>query len=152
MMKILIIVLFLIIENVLAREYQLGVVLGAPTGVSAKMSLDQNHSLDAALAYALVDDLGLEFHMDYLIENVKRFSILKLNPISLYYGIGGRGVAIDKGQHNDSWAVGPRTPIGLSITVNNPTLFIFSELALAFDLTPRTNLDLEAGLGLRYRF
>lgn len=142
----------LLIGNSNASEFQLGVMLGAPTGVSAKANLEENRSIDAALAYSLADELGLEFHTDYLVEKAHTFSIQEGNLLNLYYGIGARIVSITKGSHDGDTALGPRAPIGLTYQINNPRVEFFGELALAFDIIPSTNLDLEGGIGLRYRF
>ena len=135
-----------------ATEYQLGVVLGAPTGISGKVSLENNRAVDAVLAYSLADDLGLEFHADYLVENARSFATNTGSPFELYYGIGVRVVSIKKGRHEDDTAFGPRAPIGLTYQLQKPRVEFFGELALAFDLSPATNLDLEGGVGVRYRF
>lgn len=137
----------------LAREeYQVGVILGAPTGVSGKMYLNNNRSIDAAMAWSLADDLGIEFHADYLIENSYAFSLNAPHPLELYYGIGGRIAAIDKGEHKDEVAIGPRTPVGVTYTIANPNLQFFGELALILNVVPDTNVDFDAGIGARYRF
>ena len=146
------ITIYLLIGNSFAKEFQLGIVLGAPTGISAKANLEENRSIDAALAYSLADDLGLEFHADYLVEKARTFFIQGGGPIDLYYGIGARLVSITKGKHDGNAAFGPRAPLGLTYQINNPGIEFFGELALAFDVIPSTNLDLEGGIGLRYRF
>ncbi|MDD4974670.1 MAG: hypothetical protein PHY93_09995 [Bacteriovorax sp.] len=142
----------LITQSVFATEYQLGVVLGSPTGISAKASLDNKHSIDAALAYSLADELGLEFHADYLVEKAHSFATNAGAPFELYYGVGARVVSITKGHHEDDIAIGPRVPIGLTYQLGEPRIEFFGELALAFDIIPATNLDLEGGVGLRFRF
>ena len=152
MKAFLAIMTILITHNVLAREYQLGVVMGAPTGISAKMSLENNRAIDAVIAYSLADDLGLEFHTDYLIEKAYTFSTNTGNPFEVYYGIGARVANITSGKHDNETALGARAPIGLTYRLNNVRIEFFGELALAFDVTPATNLDLEGGIGLRYRF
>jgi hypothetical protein len=135
-----------------ASEYQLGVILGAPTGISGKATIDNTHAIDAVLAYSLANDLGLEFHADYLVEKVLTFSTSTESPIELYYGIGGRVVSINSGAHDHDVAIGPRVPVGITYQVSNPRLEFFGELALAFDIIPATNLDLEGGVGVRIRF
>lgn len=153
-MKILLMVAILLFAQVSMgrEEYQLGVILGAPTGISGKMGLSNNRSVDAALAYSLAHDLGLEFHADYLIENAQSFSINAPQPLELYFGIGARFAVIDKGAHKDDLAIGPRAPIGISYTISNPNLQFFGELALVLNIVPDTNVDLDAGIGARYRF
>lgn len=146
-------VLLLAAQSSFAREeYQLGVILGAPTGLSGKMALGNNRSIDAALAYSLAHDLGLELHADYLIENAHSFSINAPQPLELYFGIGARFAVIDEGKHKDDLAIGPRAPIGISYTISNPNLQFFGELALILNLVPDTDADLDGGIGVRYRF
>ncbi len=134
------------------EEYQLGVILGAPTGISGKIYLNNNRSIDAAMAYSLAHDLGLEFHADYLIENVRSLSINAPHPIELYFGIGGRIAVIDKGEHDNDLAIGPRAPVGVTYTIANPNIQFFGELAMILNIVPDTNVDLDAGIGARYRF
>lgn len=146
-------VLLLLVQTSFAREeLQLGVIVGSPTGISGKISLGKNRSIDAALAYNLAHDLGLEFHADYLIENARSFSINAPAPLELYFGIGARIAEIDRGRHEDDVAFGPRAPIGISYTINNPNLMFFGELALILNLVPDTDVDLDGGVGIRYRF
>jgi hypothetical protein len=154
-MKILLAVFFLLFTQISSarEEYQLGVVLGSPTGISGKIGLGNNRSLDAALAYSLLArDLGLGFHVDYLVENARVFSIKSGPPLALYFGIGARIAVIERGRHEDDLAIGPRAPIGLSHTMSNPNLQFFGEFALDLDIIPDADVDLEAGLGVRYRF
>jgi hypothetical protein len=148
----LMIALFMFYRNSFSREFHLGVILGAPSGLSGKVCLKNNRSIDAALAYSLANDLGIEFHADYLIENAYTLSLKNANPLMLYYGIGARFVNITSGNHDGELSFGPRAPIGLTYQINNSNLELFGELALALDIIPRSNLDLEGGIGLRYRF
>ncbi|MGZ3789643.1 MAG: hypothetical protein ACXVLQ_14030 [Bacteriovorax sp.] len=152
-MKLLIMLSLLLTAQVaMAREYQLGVILGAPTGISGKVELGKNRSVDGVLAYSLADDLSLEFHSDYLIENAHGFNVGAPNLLELYFGIGGRFAIIDKGEHDGDVAIGPRAPIGVSYKTTNPNLEFFGEVALVLDIIPETNADFEGGLGMRFRF
>ena len=151
--KLLIIVTYLVlVQNSFAREFQLGVILGSPTGISMKSVIDNKHSVDAALAYSLVEDMGLEFHADYLVDRAYSFSTNTGIPFELFYGIGGRVASIKKGKYSNDLALGPRAPIGLTYKMNDPKIEFFLELALVLDVIPETNLDLEGGVGLRFRF
>lgn len=153
-MKILLTAFILLLaQGSYAREeYQLGVILGAPTGVSGKVGLGNNRSVDAAIAYSLNRDLGLEIHFDYLVESARSFSISAPSPLELYYGIGLRIADIDRGEHRDDLAIGPRAPLGVTYTISNPNIQFFGELAVVLDIVPRSNVDLEGGLGARIRF
>jgi hypothetical protein len=146
-------ILLIMAQSSFAREeYQLGMILGAPTGISGKMGLGNNRSVDAGLAYSLTRNLGLEFHTDYLIENARSFNINAEKPLELYFGIGARFAVIDRGVHNDQIAIGPRVPVGVSYKIDNPKFEFFAEMALILDITPETSVDLDAGIGARYRF
>jgi len=153
MKKMIVLCIFLIAFSSTARdELQFGVILGAPTGLSAKLHLGNNRSIDAALAYSLSHDLSLVFHSDYLIENAYAFHINAPEPLELYFGIGARLANIKKGKNENDLALGPRVPLGVSYTINNPNLIFFGELALILNIVPETNVDLDAGIGARYRF
>lgn len=152
-MKLILSLCLLLISQIgFAREYQLGVVLGAPTGISGKMELEKNKAVDAVVAYSLEHDRALEIHSDYLIENAYSFNIKAPSPLELYYGIGGRLIVIHGGSHDGDLAFGPRAPIGVNYKIVNPNVEFFGELALAFDVVPETSLYLEGGIGIRYRF
>lgn len=152
MKKILLILSIILSTSAFASQYQLGVMLGEPTGISGKYQLGNNRSIDGLLAYSLGDDLGLVIHADYLFEKARSFNIGEFGPLDLYYGIGGRIVDLKHGKHKDELAIGPRAPIGLSYDLVNPNLQFFAELAVAFDLVPATEFDLQGGLGVRIRF
>ena len=80
------------------------------------------------------------------------FTINKSAPLEVYYGLGARFIKINNGEHNGNLALGPRAPLGINYSFLSPKIDVFGELALAFDILPATNLDLEAGIGARYRF
>ena len=144
--------LLLTAQMCFAKEYQLGFVLGAPTGISGKMEMGGNRSVDAVLAYSLYRHQNLVFHSDYLVEKAHSYDVHATSPLDLYYGIGVRMGFIDGGKHDGDLAIGPRAPIGVNFKVQNPNLELFGEVAAALDLAPETNFDVEAGLGIRYRF
>jgi len=154
LMKLILIVgLCLLTQWSFAREeYQLGVEVGTQAGISGKLELGKNRAMDGLLAYSLAHDLELEFHSDYLIENQHSFNINAPSPLELYLGIGARFAKIGRGRHEGEIVIGPRAPVGVMYKMSNPNLEFFGEIALAFDIIPYTNLDLEAGLGVRYRF
>lgn len=155
MKLILVLTMLLIVQTSFAKEeYQLGVVLGSPTGISGKIGLGGNRSVDGVLAYSLADNRSLEFHADYLIENAHAFHINASSPLMLYFGIGARMAVIDHNhhRHDGDLALGPRAPIGLNYKIVNPNLEFFGELALCLDIVPETDASVEGGLGLRYRF
>ncbi len=135
-----------------AEQYQLGFILGGPTGLSAKYQINETRSVDAAFATSLRKKYGIEFHSNYLFEKQHAINFDAPAPLNVYYGIGGRLIVIDSGKHDGDIAIGPRFPIGLTYDFNSPNIQLFGELAPVLDIFPDTSFDLEAGIGARIRF
>lgn len=134
-----------------AENFGLGVILGDPSGLSAKMKLDGSHSLDGALAYSTGKHHGLQFHADYLWDRARSWGTTQ-GPLDMYYGLGGRLISYDNDKHESKVSVGPRGSLGLSFNVNNPNIEIFGELALVLEVVPEMTADIDAGIGARIRF
>lgn len=149
----ILIVVLVFTKTVFAQEkYELGVILGSPTGLSSKMHLANNRSIDAVIAHSLAHDIDFEFHSDYLIEKAHTFDINAPEPLELYFGIGARLGLIDGGEDDNELAIGPRVPIGVAYKFHNPVLTVFGEAALILNIIPETDADVDAGVGVRYRF
>jgi hypothetical protein len=152
MKKIYTILLFLVSTLVFANNYEVGIVVGDPLGLSTKFSVGENRSVDVVLAHAFNQDYSLRVHADYLFENMKSFTIQNSDPLNLYYGIGGRAVSLDEGRHKNELAIGPRVPVGVQYVLGDHHIDLFAELAVAFNIIPQTNIDLEGGVGMRFMF
>lgn len=152
-MKIILGILLLIISvGTFAKSFELGLETGSPTGISAKYNLEDNKAIDGALAYSLINDYGLNIHIDYLVENAKTLEIEGPEPLEVFYGFGARFVSVKRGPYDGRLGFGPRAPVGVNYNLHNPNIDFFAEIALAFDIFPETKLDLEGGIGIRYRF
>ncbi|MCK6594822.1 MAG: hypothetical protein L6Q33_06455 [Bacteriovoracaceae bacterium] len=149
---ILLFIALLFQQSVLAEGNQLGFILGAPTGISAKKELGNDRAVDAALAYSLRKEESLVIHANYLFENQFAFHIQDLATLNLYYGIGGRFAFIDEGKDKDKIAIGPRAPIGLTYDFAQVPVQTFVELSATLDLIPDTDVDFDAGIGARIKF
>ena len=130
-----------------------GFVLGDPTGFSFKYNLSKRNSIDAALSWS--GSINVHMHADYLWNKPKLF-FLDHYPMDLFYGIGGRIRDPDNKKYrsdDDSDVhLGVRAPVGLRFMFNDPSVELFSELALIFNVTPSTSADLDFGIGARYFF
>lgn len=134
------------------RKFGAGVILGDPTGLSAKYFLDRRHALDFALNYDLNDD-EFHFHAGYL---------LHLNSLGHdlqpYVGIGGRLRVHDHDHHHhhdhdhDDTHLGARVPLGLAWMPGRTPIDIFIEVAPVLNVIPDMDVDVDAGLGVRYWF
>ena len=142
------------------KTFGLGIMLGAPTGLSGKYFLDRSHALDfgiGGMRYYRNRD-GLHAHLDYLWHP---FSLVSADAfeLPLYFGIGGRLFDFnDKNDNfaNDTIALGLRAPIGIAFDFNNVLLDIFFELALVADFyvdySDRLGFDVNGAVGIRYWF
>lgn len=153
MKSIFISLLFILFQqSVMAEGNQLGFILGAPTGLSAKKELGNSRAVDAALAYSLRSNESLVIHANYLFENQFALHIQDLATLNMYYGLGGRFAFIDEGKDKDKVAIGPRAPIGLTYDFANVPVQTFVELSATLDLIPDTDVDFDAGIGARIKF
>ena len=146
---IMILALALVLFSGVARSQEkgfgLGIILGEPTGISAKKWLDDNSALDAAVAWSLVTPSSFHLHADYLYHNFNIFNVKK-GKLPLYFGIGFR-IRI-----GDEDRIGIRIPVGICYIFEQSPLDIFFELGPVLDLTPATRLRLTSSVGIRYFF
>ncbi|MFA7332053.1 MAG: hypothetical protein WC326_13370 [Candidatus Delongbacteria bacterium] len=131
----------------------LGVMVGEPSGLTAKSWLDKTHAVDLGLAYSLSGDTDLQVHADYLIHN---FGLLADSGIKgrlpFYYGLGGR-LRLREGSGDDGKdKLGVRVPLGVSWYPPDTQLDIFLELVPVVDLIPDTEAGLNGALGVRFWF
>jgi hypothetical protein len=136
-----------------SRSWELGVVLGEPTGLSAKYWMSANTALDFGAAWSFGEDGRFHLHADYLFHN---FDIFKVDSgsLPLYFGIGGRvRFDEDNNEHdNDGTRVGLRLVLGLEYLVEAYPMSVFFEIAPIVDIAPETEGSMNGGLGIRYVF
>jgi len=139
------------------KGFGLGIMLGEPTGLSAKAWTSPINAIDFGLGVGLggdrikykgVYDNGsrVHFHMDYLWHSFR--AIGSTGRVPLYYGIGAR---FNSGGGYDE-SLGIRGVIGFEWFPDNTTLDIFFEAVPVFQVTPLTGLGMDAAVGIRYFF
>jgi len=127
-------------------HFELGLVLGEPTGISMKMWFDRNTAIDGAVSWSLRDkNKDLYLHADYLMHS---YGLINDSSglLPLYYGIGGRIVLANE------TALGARVPVGISWLFNGAPLDLFVEIAAVLNILPDTDFELNGGIGIRYIF
>ncbi len=128
------------------RGFGLGVVIGEPTGISAKYWLSNQNALDFALGYSFVRKERIHFHMDYLFHHQNIFRAEE--NIALYYGPGFRIRSVE----GDDARLGARFALGLVWLPRNAPVDVFVEIAPILDIIPATRFQINAGLGFRFFF
>lgn len=146
---IIIFISLLVFKNSVAQDkgFGAGIILGEPTGISAKYWLNEQNALDFGLAYSLVrKNTAISLHADYLYH---AFDLIKSNyRFPVYYGFGARIRLID-GENN---SLGARGVIGIVWLSDDLPIDAFIEVVPVFNLFPSTSLNLDLGLGARFYF
>jgi hypothetical protein len=152
--------LFLLVQASFAQErgLGLGVILGEPTGFSAKLWTSPVNALDFGLGLSIGGDrIGkyngsydggtrMHFHMDYLWHSFD--AIYTDIRLPVYYGFGGR---FNSGAgYNSSLAI--RGVFGVAWLPREAPFEMFVELVPTLQFTSPAGFGMEAGVGARYYF
>jgi len=126
--------------------FGLGMILGEPTGISFKNWLGRSTAVDFAIAWSFEGKNSLTIHGDYLSHHFKLTQV-ESGSLPFYYGIGGSIKFKD-----DDTRLGARVPLGLNYHFENLTLDLFLEFVPVLLLIPKTDFDINVGIGIRYFF
>lgn len=146
-------------EGVDKGVFGIGIIVGEPTGVSAKLYLggDSNMAIDAAVGSAVVGG-GLQAHADVLWHP---FILTDEDAFVLpaYGGAGLRLLDADRGRTASDFHVGIRGVVGILFDFKTVPLDAFVEVAGVLDWVfsddddeAGVGLDLNGGAGVRYYF
>jgi hypothetical protein len=130
-----------------------GLIIGEPTGISAKLYLEDDKAIQAAVGSAFIGG-GLQAHGDFVLHPLilqDRESFV----LPIYVGPGLRFIQYTGGRGDDShFAVGLRGVVGMLFDFNDVPLDVFVEVAgvLEYDFTEGWGPALNAGAGVRYYF
>jgi hypothetical protein len=141
-----------------ARPFGLGVVVGEPTGLSAKLYLSARNAVDAVLAFDTYGDRSgwVYLHATYLWHPSLITSATGVD-VGWHVGVGGFVSSGRWGWYDDEgWAyddaVGIRAPIGLDVDLTAAPVQFFGDVAVHVGVFPGTYVDLGFGIGARYYF
>ena len=134
--------------------FGLGIILGEPTGVSAKLYLSDDRAIQAAAGSAFLGG-GLELDADYLLHPY----ILQTRDsfvLPVYVGPGVRVIDYNDGRSSSFFALGVRAVGGLLFDFKAVPLDAFVEagpvLEYQFKDGAGLAIKLHAGAGVRYYF
>ncbi len=133
--------------NVLAQAdgFGVGIILGEPTGISAKLWLTEKTAIDGGVAWSMWNESALNIHADFLVHSFNLINVSQ-GQLPLYFGIGARVKLA-----NDP-LVGVRVPVGLAYLFGSAPLDIFLEVVPILDLIPGTYFHFNSAIGVRYFF
>ena len=141
------IILILLIASVMTFGFELGVILGEPTGISFRSFMGTSNAIDLQVGWSVKDnrydnDDNFDLHGAYLFHKKSDIRIEGYR-LPFYFGPGGRVKITD----NDL-VIGVKVPLGLYYKFGSA----FIEIAPGLNLTPDTDFDIMGGIGFRYIF
>ncbi len=131
-----------------------GIILGEPTGITAKLYLQDDQAIQVAAGGAFVGG-GLQLHADYvfhpyILQSKESF------VMPFYVGPGLRAIQYSSGRDDKSFAFGLRAVAGLLFDFKNVPLDAFVEVAGVLEYEFKdgegVGIALNAGAGVRYYF
>ncbi len=138
--------------------FGIGLIIGEPTGISAKLWTSEYTAFDFGLGWSVRGDRfgrydgyysgqnSVHVHADYLWHSFVAINSSERFP--LYYGIGGR--LHDGAGYNSSLAV--RGVFGIAWIPRETPIDVFLELVPTLQLTTSSGFGIDAGIGVRYFF
>lgn len=129
-------------------DFGLGVMLGDPTGLNAKLWLGQDFAVDFGVGFSFLGGEHLHIQADFLWHfDIDRFSS---GALDLYLGVGPKlGIFTGGG---DGVRVGVRAPLGIAFELAKAPFDFFLEVAAGLWLIDDVDFDLDAAIGFRYWF
>ncbi len=127
------------------NDFGLGIILGSPTGLSAKLWLGKSSAFDAAAAWSFSRDGRFQIHGDYLWHNFKLIKVEE-GSLPLYYGLGFRV------NFGDETEAGFRFPIGLEYLFPRAPFDIFIEVVPILRVIEKTDFEIDGAIGARFFF
>jgi hypothetical protein len=141
----ILITLFQINLNAQQKDFGLGIILGEPTGVSAKLWTSGENAFDFAAAWSFQGEGNLLLQADY-VWHIFRLIPVESGRLPFYVGVGAEVIF----SHDP--VLGVRVPLGLDYLFANAPVDIFVELVPILRLAPSTDFDFAGGIGARYWF
>lgn len=145
--------LMILAKPVTAQDhgFGMGIILGEPTGLSAKLWTSGDNAFDLAAAWSFRNyhnnhnDGSILLQADYVWHFFNAISVSK-GKLPVYVGIGGRVVLADDP------SFGVRIPVGIDYLFADAPIDVFLELVPILDLSPETDFGVGGGIGIRYWF
>lgn len=141
-----------------SRKFGLGVIVGEPTGISAKLWTSNQNALAFGLGWSVegyrfngfdsdYDEVNrTHIHVDYLWHSF--YAISSSGQFPFFYGIGAR---INSGpEYSGTFAV--RGVLGIEWLPRDTPIDIFIEVVPTLNLVSSTGFGIDAGIGARYFF
>ena len=133
------------------RNFGVGLMLGEPSGLSAKLFVDRRHAFDAALSFSFVDD-RFHAHGDYLLHFPGKIQGLEGGQWIPYVGIGGKLRFREDDKDSGHDGLSARIPLGVVLHPQGMPVDFFVEIVPGMRVLPETDPELGGAIGARFYF
>ena len=131
-----------------AGRFGAGIIVGEPTGATAKYWLNDTLAIDGAAGWSFHDHTDFYLHTDLLWHKLDLIPVAR-GRLAGYVGAGG--LVRFRDDHYDN-EFGVRVPVGVSYMLDNAPVDVFAEIAPALDVAPSVRGEITGGVGIRYWF
>ncbi len=125
------------------NPFGVGVILGEPTGLTAKYLFNQHRAIDFGLGFSS----DFKLYADYIWHMWDVFPQPQSGKLALYLATGPR---FEENEKDNKFGI--RTIVGVDYWLDKHPFEFFFELGPVFQLSPETGTDFDAGIGVRYYF
>ena len=146
LIRIMAVMLFVFALPVNASDRGIGLVIGAPTGLTYKQWVsDKQEAIQSAIGWNTGNNASLQGSIDYIFH---KYNVINVDQgkLPVYFGIGAQ---LELGT---DFIVGLRFPLGLDYQFKNEPFDLFLELTPGMQFLPKTAFTLSPALGVRYFF
>ena len=133
--------------NAQGKGVGLGIMVGQPTGVNAKIWLSKTSAIVLGGAYNFKNE-AMQVQADYLYHFNNAFPITT-GKIPVYAGVGGT-VSYKKNGLDPDYRI--RIPVGLSYFLPTAPIDVFVEAVPVIIVKPESKVSLNGNVGVRYYF
>ena len=123
--------------------FGVGVMVGEPTGLSAKLWTSDATAAQFGVAWSLNNYLHVHGDMIMHVFNVVEVS---KGELPFYVGLGARVLFAD------DLTIGVRVPLGAAYQFESAPFDLFLEVVPILNLVPGTDFDINGAIGFRYFF
>ena len=127
--------------------FGVGIIIGAPTGLSVKGWVGPHQAFDGAASWTTSgNDESLYLHADMLFQKPNALHLDPSIHLDWHYGLG---MAM---RFKNETEMGLRIPIGVDYSLTEIPLEFFAEIVPVVLLAPDTEFDFDGGIGVRIFF
>jgi hypothetical protein len=127
-------------------RFEIGGIVGAPTGLSAKLWYGPVVATSLTAAWSFTEHGTFEMDLDFLLHPLNLQLVNKSIKFPLYFG-PGFGARV-----GDEWFLCVRIPVGAEYIVGKIPITIFGEVVPQWQFIPDNRTVVGGGVGIRIRF